>query len=163
MLRGPRRRLLPQVALAAAIVALLAVVVFRLLSTAPVAVDRAYALEQRLRCPVCRSVSIAESPSATAMSMRTIVAQQVAAGRSDEQVLAYFTGRYGTWILLDPPAQGGTLLLWLLPPVVGGLGIILLVTRSRRPDDAGGLSDGDRARVVAAVEGYRLRVEDDEP
>lgn len=165
MARWPRRGLLTQIGVAAVIAALLAVVVIRLLSAGPAAVDRTHALEERLRCPVCRAVSIADSPSATAASMRGIVAQQVAAGRSDEQVIAYFTGRYGAWILLDPPARGSTLLLWLLPPAAAGLGVILLLTRSRRPHDGPSeLSEGDRRRVAAAVRNYpRSRIEDDEP
>lgn len=160
----PAARLLAQAALVTVIAALLAFVVIRVLAAGPGTVNRVTALEQRLRCPVCKSVSIADSPSATASSMREIVAQQVAAGRSDDQIIAYFTGRYGDWVLLDPPVRGATLLLWLLPPAAGGLALVLLLTRSRRPPgDADALSDDDRRRVTAAVQHYRLRDEDDEP
>lgn len=155
---------LRQWGLAGLIVVLLTVAVAGLFGGNGDGPDRALALEQRLRCPVCKSVSIAESPSETAASMRRIVTEQVAAGRTDEQVIGYFTDRYGAWILLDPPPEGETLLLWLLPLLAAGGGIVVLVTRSRRP--AGGpaeLPGADRDRVQAALGEYRWRAEEEEP
>lgn len=146
------------------IAALLAVVAIGLLTAEPSGQDRAYALEQRLRCPTCKSVAITESQSQTAASMRQIVADQVAAGRSDEQIIAYFTDRYGQWVLLDPPVGGQTLLLWLLPLLAAGTGVIVLVTRSRRPaEEPGDLPEPERHRIEAALQEYRSRAEDDEP
>ena len=92
----------------AATVLLLAVAVIGLLRGGPAPVDRAYELEQRLRCPVCKSVSIAESGSDTAVAMRQVVTEQIAAGRSDAEIVDYFRARYGDWVLLDPPARGST-------------------------------------------------------
>lgn len=86
----------------AATVLLLAVAVIGLLRGGPAPVDRAYELEQRLRCPVCKSVSIAESGSDTAVAMRQVVTEQIAAGRSDAEIVDYFRARYGDWVLLDP-------------------------------------------------------------
>lgn len=146
------------------IVVLLTVVVVGLLSGTAAEPDRARALEQRLRCPVCQSVSIAESPSETAVSMRRIVAEQVAAGRSDEQIVNYFTDRYGAWILLDPPMEGRTLVLWLIPLVAAAGGVLVLVTRSRHPSHGPAeLSGADRDRVQAALAEYRRRNEEEEP
>ena len=127
--------------------------------------DRAYAIEQRLRCPTCKSVSIAVSPSETAAGMRRIVAEQVQAGRSDEEILGYFTERYGQWVLLEPPFAGQTLLLWLLPLAAGGGGLLVLLTRSRRRAGRGEeLPEAERQRVAAALLAYRERnAEDDEP
>lgn len=149
--------------LAGLIAVLLAVTTNGLLSGNAPAQDRAYALEQRLRCPTCKSVSIAESPSETAASMRQIVAEQVAEGRSDQEIIAYFKDRYGDWILLDPPLRGQTLMLWLLPVVAGGIGVIVLLTRTRGPtSDSTDLPHTERARVQAALNEYRSRAEDDD-
>ncbi|MGH3951238.1 MAG: cytochrome c-type biogenesis protein, partial [Pseudonocardiaceae bacterium] len=111
--------------------------------------------------PVCRSVSIAESPSETAEVMRLAVAQQVTAGRSDEQIIDYFRARYGDWVLLDPPASGSTLPLWVLPfagAVAGGFA--LLVLRRRRTAAATDLTPGQRERVERAVEQARTVADD---
>ena len=67
-----------------AIVVLLGVAVAGLVFGTGRPTDRAYELEQRLRCPVCKSVSIAESMSDTAVAMRATVDDQIEAGRSDD-------------------------------------------------------------------------------
>lgn len=149
------RKRLARLGPVAVIMVLLGVVVTGLLAGNNRDVDRAYELEKRLRCPVCTSVSIAESMSETALSMRAIVEEQVAAGRSDEQIIDYFRARYGEWVLLDPPLQGSTLPLWLLPLGAAAVGVAMLATR--RPTTAGGgdLPAEDRERVAAAVQALR--------
>ncbi len=150
---------------AAVTLALLAIAAVGLLAGNQSPGDRAYAIEQRLRCPTCKSVSVAESPSQTAAGMRQIVAEQVAAGRTDEEIFGYFTQRYGQWVLLDPPFAGQTLLLWLLPLAAAGGGVLVLLTRGKvGAADPDQLSDAERQRVAAALDAYRDREpEDDEP
>lgn len=62
--------------------------------------DRAYHLNRTLRCPVCRSRSIDESPSPVAQAMRLEVAHQVNIGRSSQQIIDHFRSRYGDWVIL---------------------------------------------------------------
>lgn len=150
----------------AVIVLLLTVVVVGISTTDPAPRDRAQELEQRLRCPVCKTVSIAESPSETASEMRRIVAEQVNAKRSDEEIIAYFENRYGEWVLLDPPVEGRTLLLWVLPALAaaGGASLLGFRARSAAQRPVVPLSSDDRERVSAAMEEFRLsRNKDDEP
>lgn len=118
---------------ASAIAALLAVAVIGLVTGSRPEPDRALQLQRQLRCPVCTTVSIAESGSETAAAMRRTVTEQVAAGRSDQQIIGYFRARYGDWVLLDPPARGATLWLWLLPVAVAVLGAAVVLTRPARP------------------------------
>lgn len=93
--------------------------------------DRARAIEGKLRCPTCQGLSIADSPATSAVQMRELVRQQLAAGATDDEVRAFFVARYGRWILLDPPAAGLDLALWVVPPLVVGLGALLVVRRAR--------------------------------
>jgi cytochrome c-type biogenesis protein CcmH len=147
----------------AVVATLLAIAVTGLLSAPRGTEDRAYALEQRLRCPVCKTVSIAESPSQTAAGMRRIVAQQVAAGRSDEEIIVYFQERYGEWVLLDPPASGKTVWLWVVAAAATLVGAGMLLTRSMRAAPVPpGLPVEDRARLAAAVAAYRDHHDDDD-
>ena len=103
-----------------------------MLTAPPMSADRGEVIASQLRCPVCQSVSVAESPSDQARDMRQIIAQQVAEGRSDEEIIAFFVDRYGEWIILAPPPRGGTLALWLLPPAAVLVGVMLVVGRRRR-------------------------------
>ena len=103
------------------------------LVTAPAApADRVEAVARLLRCPVCQTVSVAESPSETARGMRDMIAQQVAEGRSDQQIVDFFVDRYGRWIILAPPATGANLALWVLPPVALAAGAVVALRRKRR-------------------------------
>lgn len=93
-------------------------------------------LGQRLRCPVCQGMAIGDSPSPMAQDMMRQVRRMRAAGRSEADIERYFTDRYGTWVLLDPPKSGISLWVWVLPPVtlVAGVGVALArVRRRRRP------------------------------
>lgn len=115
----------------AAVVAV-AVIAFGLLAAPPQSADRVEGIASRLRCPVCQTVSVADSPSEQARDMREIIAQQVAEGRSDEEIFGYFAASYGEWVIIEPPARGGTLALWLLPPAALLVGLLMAAGRRRR-------------------------------
>lgn len=68
-----------------------------------------------LRCVVCQNQSIEESNAPLAADMRTLVRERLAAGQTRDQVIAYMTDRYGNFVLMQPPFQADTLLLWLAP------------------------------------------------
>ena len=85
-----------------------------------------------LRCPVCQGESIQDSPSELSQQMRALVKEQLAAGKTPDEVRAYFASKYGEWILLAPKARGFNLLVYVLPPfllLAGFAGIVLLVRR----------------------------------
>ncbi len=86
----------------------------------------------QLRCVVCQSLSVADSPSETAHQMKDIIRERLAAGETPEQVRAYFVEKYGTWILLAPPRQGFNLLVWVVPFVGIALGLVLVFVVLRR-------------------------------
>ncbi|MGH8937312.1 MAG: cytochrome c-type biogenesis protein [Acidimicrobiia bacterium] len=103
-----------------------------LLAAPPRPADRVEGIASQLRCPTCQNLSVADSPSETSQAIREIITQQVAEGRSDEEIFTFFVDRYGEWIILAPPATGGTLPLWLLPPAAILVGLVLAVGRKRR-------------------------------
>lgn len=111
--------------------ALAAIVLFGLVDGEPSASDRVASLGNRIRCPVCQGEPISDSPSETATAMMRIVAERVAMGESDGQIIEYFRARYGDWIVLDPPFRGATLVLWLLPLLALAGGVVLIARRIR--------------------------------
>jgi len=91
-----------------------------------------------LRCPVCQGESIQESPAELAKEMRQVVREQLAAGRSSDEVKAYFVSKYGEWILLEPKAHGVNLTVYVVPMVLllgGAVGILLAVRKWTRPTE----------------------------
>lgn len=122
--------------------------------------EAAAAVEHTLRCPTCQGLSIADSPSAIAAGMRHIVEKQAAAGRSPDEIRAYFVARYGEWVLLSPPRHGLNWALWLLPglTVATGCALAIRTTRRRPPTphsgDAAALGDVDDAALRRARDTY---------
>jgi cytochrome c-type biogenesis protein CcmH len=88
-------------------------------------------LSAELRCPVCQGLSLADSPSELSQEMKSVVRAQLAAGKSPDEVKAYFVGRYGEWILLEPKPHGWNLLVYALPLllVLAGLAGVFFVAR----------------------------------
>ena len=89
------------------------------------------AISKELRCPVCQNLSIADSPSEMAQQMRALIREQLKEGKSPKEIKAYFTSKYGEWILLSPTTKGFSLLVWILPfiALTGGIIFVLLVAR----------------------------------
>jgi len=92
---------------------------------------RARQLFRDVRCLVCQSESIDESDAALAHDLRQLIRQQVAAGRSDDQVRAYLVSRYGEFVLLTPKASLGNAILWVGPLLVVAVGAAALLARRR--------------------------------
>lgn len=118
--------------------------------------DRSHEIAAGLRCPVCLNLSVADSPSRLAGEMRTEITTRLRAGQSPEQIRAFFIGRYGEWILLEPPRAGLNWVPWAVPIValVTGLAIWITVIRRRdRSRDQGptaidpNLTRGERERI----------------
>lgn len=96
---------------------------------------RARALQRQLRCLVCQGESIDESGATLAADLRHVVRQQMADGKSDAQIKDYLVARYGDFILMEPPLQADTYVLWLAPFVVllGAGGIAFWAIRRAKP------------------------------
>lgn len=90
------------------------------------------AVASELRCPVCQGESIQDSPAALAQEMRAIAREQLAAGRTPDEVKAYFVDKYGEWILLRPRARGWNMLVYVLPLVAILIGVAVIVRATRR-------------------------------
>ncbi|HWO42981.1 MAG TPA: cytochrome c-type biogenesis protein CcmH [Candidatus Eisenbacteria bacterium] len=82
-------------------------------------------IASELRCVVCQNLSVADSPSEMAQQMRAIVREQLEAGKTPDEIKAYFVSKYGEWVLLAPRPKGLNLLLWLSPFIVLVAGTVL--------------------------------------
>ncbi len=92
---------------------------------------RTASVAAQLRCPVCQGESIQDSPSELAQQMRGVVKEQLRAGKTPDEVKAYFVSKYGEWILLDPRAHGFNLVLYAAPYLLllAGLAVILVAVK----------------------------------
>ena len=122
--------------------------------------ERTAALASQLRCPVCQGLSIGASPSETARAMKDRVEELVGLGYSDDQILDYFVGRYGTWVLLAPPRHGFTWLLWMAPAVGLSAGLLWVLSRARVGGGAPAETPkaGSSPDAPTAVDPFRARI-----
>jgi cytochrome c-type biogenesis protein CcmH len=112
---------------------------------------RARALSRELRCMVCQNQSIDESEAPLARDLRLLVRERLRAGDSDQKVLDFLVARYGEFVLLRPPLQWHTALLWLTPLVLligGAIVLIVLAGQRKRAHESAVLSDDEQARLA---------------
>jgi cytochrome c-type biogenesis protein CcmH len=98
---------------------------------------RARELSRELRCMVCQNQSIDDSEAPLARDLRLLVRERLTKGDTNQQVLDFLVARYGEFVLLKPPLEGRTLVLWILPPAAllgGAIGLYLLMLRRRLPE-----------------------------
>lgn len=88
-------------------------------------------LESLVKCPSCEDLSVAQSNATTAVAVRHEIAADVAAGKSDDQILTSIEDAYGPSILLSPPTTGLGTLLWVVPLAVV-LVLVVVGLRLRR-------------------------------
>jgi cytochrome c-type biogenesis protein CcmH len=96
---------------------------------------RARALQKEFRCVVCQGESLDESRAPLAADLRKLIRARIVAGESDEQIKQFLVSRYGDFILMKPPLQPDTYVLWFGPAlvlVVGAGVVVLVIGRARR-------------------------------
>jgi len=96
--------------------------------------QRMQALTQQLRCLVCQSETLADSPSDWAADVRKLIREQMKAGKSDQEIIAFLTQRYGDPVLYKPPVKATTYLLWFGPFLflLGGTLLLYRYVKHRR-------------------------------
>lgn len=112
---------------------------------------RAQSIMKQLRCLVCQNQSIVDSDADLAKDLRVIVRERILAGDNDDQVLEYMTDRYGDWVLLKPPFDGATVILWISPLLLllAGFFIIYKNQSARRENlSSTPLSDVEQKRLA---------------
>ena len=115
---------------------------------------RARSIDKELRCLVCQNENIDESDADLAHDLRLLVRKRVVAADSDEQDKQYIVARYGNYVLLTPPFDAETYLLWLGPAILllGGAGAAALYYRHAMDSaDKRPLSDEEVRRLAALI------------
>ena len=83
-------------------------------------------ISQNVRCLVCQNQSIDESNSELAKDLKILIKEKLIAGDSDEEIYGFLKERYGDYILLKPPLNLNTVILWFLPFIVLMFGSIMI-------------------------------------
>jgi|SRR6478736_1504275 cytochrome c-type biogenesis protein CcmH len=120
---------------------------------------RARELSRELRCMVCQNQSIDESEAPLARDLRLLVRERITKGDTDQQVLDFLVVRYGEFVLLKPPLESRTIILWALPPVAllaGAVGLFFAVRRRRTVQlEPATLSNEEQRKLSTLVDEHR--------
>ena len=110
-------------------------------------------LAHELRCLVCQNQTLADSQAPLAVDLRNQVREQLAAGKSEGEVVDFMVARYGDFVLYRPPLKATTVLLWVGPFLFLAVGFYILVRfLRRRQAPAPQLTDADRKRAAKLLE-----------
>ena len=112
--------------------------------------SRVYVFSKELRCLVCQNETLADSRADLALDLRREIREQMRAGKSDEQIAAFLTERYGDFVLYRPPLKPSTYPLWFGPFVLLASGLFALYRslKHRRPlPDVEPMSAKERRRI----------------
>ncbi len=110
------------------------VILVVVVASSPTETDRVEQLGTRIKCPVCQGESIANSPAPMARDMMALVSDRVTEGASDSEIINELLSAYSGAVLLDPPASGATLVLWVAPLAAAAAGLSIIVWWRRHPE-----------------------------
>ena len=119
---------------------------------------RARSISKNLRCLVCQNQSIDDSDAALAKDLRIMVRNQIVSGKSNEQIISDIVARYGDFVLLKPPINQKTLILWFSPVLIllaGGMSIYIYFRKRKSAAAETLLSDAEKAKLAEIWKGNR--------
>lgn len=118
---------------------------------------RARSLSKELRCLVCQNESIDDSSADLAHDLRVLLRERLTAGDTDRQAIQYLVDRYGDFVLLKPPVEPATYVLWFGPAAMllialAGSAIFLRRRLGLRDATSAPLSDAERQRLARMLQ-----------
>jgi cytochrome c-type biogenesis protein CcmH len=121
---------------------------------------RMMALSQQLRCLVCQNETLADSQADLAADLRNQIKEQMKAGKTDAEIIAFLTDRYGDFVLYKPPVKPRTYLLWFGPFILLGGGLFALyrvISRRREAIADSPLSPEEHRRAEKLLESENVK------
>ena len=99
----------------------------------PVFETRAREISKNIRCLVCQNQSIDDSNSDLAKDLRSIIRGKILSGSSNKEIYKFLVVRYGDFVLMKPPINKETFILWISPILFSLIGIFLIYYSLKTP------------------------------
>ena len=119
---------------------------------------RARSISKNLRCLVCQNQSIDDSDAPLAKDLRLLVRNQIVSGKTDEKIISDIVARYGDFVLLNPPINQKTIILWLSPILIllaGGMSLYIYFRKRKSAAAEILLSEAEKEKLVELWKGNR--------
>jgi cytochrome c-type biogenesis protein CcmH len=88
--------------------------------------DEVNAVARELYCPVCENVPLDVCPTQACQQWRATIKEKLTDGWNEDQIKQYFVDQYGARVLATPPAEGFSVLVYILPPLAFAAGVFIL-------------------------------------
>ncbi len=99
----------------------------------PITDDEVNALAEELYCPVCENVPLDVCPTKACAQWRDLIREKMELGWSEKQIKEFFAEQYGAQVLAVPPREGFNWLIYVLPPLVVIIGIVIVARTVGKP------------------------------
>ena len=119
---------------------------------------RARSISKNLRCLVCQNQSIDDSDAPLAKDLRLLVRNQIVSGKTDEKIISDIVARYGDFVLLNPPINQKTIILWLSPMLIllaGGVSLYIYFRKRKSAAAEKLLSEAEKEKLAELWKGNR--------
>jgi len=119
-------------------------------------------IARQMYCPVCENTPLDVCATQACAQWRALIRDKLAAGWTDDQIKQYFVEQYGARVLAEPPRQGLSWLIYIVPPILLAFGIYVLYrafVAMRKPAPAAATTAA--AAPDAGNDDYLRRVEDE--
>ena len=125
-------------------------------------------IAKQLFCPVCENTPLDVCPTQACAQWRALIREKLIEGWTEDQIKQYFVDQYGARVLSTPPRTGLNWLVYLVPPILFVVGVIILLRTFRSPkepsnaDNSLPSSDGQLPTPSAPPsDEYMARMEDE--
>ena len=89
--------------------------------------DEVNAIAKQLYCPVCENIPLDDCGTLACQQWREVIRDKLSEGWSEDQIKTYFVDQYGDRVLAEPPPRGLNLLVYIVPPLVFIVGVVILL------------------------------------
>ncbi len=105
-------------------------------SEVPITFDQVNVIAEKLYCPVCPNETLEDCQTQACRQWRAEIAEQLAAGQNEQQVIDSFVRRYGERVVAIPQDAGLRALSVVVPYLLAGaialIGVVTLARWTRR-------------------------------
>ena len=91
--------------------------------------NRAINLFKEVRCLVCQGQTIHESNAEMAEDLKEVIREKIGQGQTDGEIKSFLIEKYGNWIIMTPPFNRLTYLLWFVPLIILLFGIYFILSK----------------------------------
>lgn len=129
--------------------------------------DDVNAIAKQLYCPVCENTPLDVCPTEACRQWRELIRQQLAEGKTEDEIKQYFVANYGARVLAEPPRTGFNWLLYIIPPILIAAGAFVLFrafkewTKPKSAAAASGLEVEAGTSSVKYEDEYIARLEEE--